>query len=259
MFEIIENGLTGQITELPDGAVMIKENCQDPFVFVAGQITYKAITAISKLLKDYKFPMLHCPKKYHPLFLEKGWNFHARAKLKYNKNRKNNAPHLPPNSKILKIDNQNIFNQFIWRKEKIELYGSNKNFISNGTGYAFFLDEVLVSEAYASIGSNYAEIGVITGPGNRNKGYAKHVVSHLIENLLSRNISPEWSCNIDNTASLKTALKLGFQIINYDMLLTPDCGNVLCPNLAKWLKKTPIFHVNKGILNAVLEKFCSKV
>ena len=96
------------------------------------------------------------------------------------------------------------------------------------TGYALFVNETLVSEAYASIGTNIAEIGVITADKYKGKGYATQVVSFMISELAKRNICPEWSCNIDNTASLKTGLKLGFEIADYYTLLVPNCGNVLC-------------------------------
>lgn len=60
-------------------------------------------------------------------------------------------------------------------KEK-SCIGSDDNFVNNGTGYALFVNDTLVSEAYASIGANIAEIGVITADKYRGKGYATQVV-----------------------------------------------------------------------------------
>ena len=77
---------------------------------------------------------------------------------------------------------------------------------------------------------------IVIDEKEQGKGYATQVVSFMISELAKRNIYPEWSCNIDNTASLKTGLKLGFEIADYYTLLVPNCGNVLCPNLVKWLE-----------------------
>lgn len=232
LFEIIETGVTGTILELSKDVLIIRENCNDPFVFVAGELTAKNVLQITELLKDYKFPMVHCDKRFHPLFLEKGWNFHVRILLKFSGNIDSHDNTLS----ISKVNSTEIFKQCTWYNERKELYGSDDNFVNNGTGYALFVNDTLVSEAYASIGANIAEIGVVTADKYRGKGYATQVVSFMISELAKRNIYPEWSCNIDNTASLKTGLKLGFEIADYYTLLVPNCGNVLCPNLVKWLE-----------------------
>ncbi len=223
LFEILETGVTGKIIELSDDVLIVKESCNDPFVFIAGELTEKYVLQITDLLKDYRFPMVHCAKRFHPLFLEKGWNFHVRTLLKYNTNMSNHHNGLS----ISKIDSAAIFKKCTWHNEREELYGSDENFIENGTGYALFINDNLVSEAYASIGANIAEISVITAELYRGKGYATQIVSFLISKLLKSNIYPEWSCNIDNTSSLKTGLKLGFEISDYYIVLVSNRGNVL--------------------------------
>ncbi len=84
LFEIIETGVTGTVLELSEDVLIVRENCNDPFVFIAGELTEKNVSQITELLKGYKFPMVHCEKRFHPLFLEKGWNFHVRTLLKFN-------------------------------------------------------------------------------------------------------------------------------------------------------------------------------
>ncbi len=218
LFEIIETGVTGIILELSKDVLIVRENCNDPFVFVAGELTETNVSQITELLKDSKFPMVHCDKQFHPLFLEKGWNFHVRTLLKFNGTIDSHHNVLS----ISKISSTEIFKQCTWYNQRRELYGSDDNFINNGTGYALFVNDTLVSEAYASIGGNTAEIGVVTADKYRGKGYATQVVSFMISELAKRNICPEWSCNIDNTASLKTGLKLGFGIADYYTLLVPN-------------------------------------
>jgi GNAT superfamily N-acetyltransferase len=85
-------------------------------------------------------------------------------------------------------------------------------------------------------GSGYAEIGVVTHSDQRGKGYAKWILSYLIKQCIQAGITVEWSCNVDNQASLNTGLKMGFEINRYGMFLVPDCGNVLCQNLVDYLK-----------------------
>ena len=41
--EIIEKNQTGKIFELSETAVLIIENCHDPFIFIAGQLTDDAV------------------------------------------------------------------------------------------------------------------------------------------------------------------------------------------------------------------------
>ena len=93
-----------------------------------------------------------------------------------------------------------------------------------------------MSEAYASIGGGYAEIGIITHPEMRYKGYASQVLSVLLHKCYEVNIVPIWSCQINNLASLHTGLKQGFSISNYYLQMVPEVGNVLGPRLVNWLK-----------------------
>lgn len=84
--------------------------------------------------------------------------------------------------------------------------------------------------------SMLTEIGVITHLEHKRKGYATLIVAHLINECKKLKIIPQWSCNIDNRASLYTGLNMGFEIDSYYTLLVPDCGNVLCQNLINWLE-----------------------
>ena len=70
LFEIIETGVTGTILELSKDVLIVRENCNDPFVFVAGELTETNVSQITELLKDYKSPMVLCEKRFHPLFLQ---------------------------------------------------------------------------------------------------------------------------------------------------------------------------------------------
>ncbi|NRA73804.1 MAG: GNAT family N-acetyltransferase [Rickettsiales bacterium] len=238
LWKIIETQATGKIFQLSNNAVVITENCDEPFIFIAGTLTNSSIEKITNFIKTFKFPMIHCNKKYHPLFLHHGWNFHVRTTL----NLKTTSSSIITNSnfKILKIDSSDILRKCIKYKELIKIYGNEELFLAHGMGYALFLKNgTLVSESYAALGLGYGEIHVYTHPNYQRKGYGSKIVSHLIKKCRDKNITPQWSCNVDNKPSFKLAMKLGFEILNYHMLLVPNCGNVLCPNLVKWLENNP--------------------
>lgn len=235
--EIIEKSQSGKIFELQENAVLVMEHCSDPFVFIAGELNNEIIDSALSLVKEREFPMICCHPKFHPLFLKRGWNFHLRVKLSFQNLQE--AKILDPNLSIQPIKTQDIFEKCSWYTERSELYGSADNFLRYGTGYALCLASEVVSEAYASIGGGYAEIGVITNPAYRDKGYAGQIVSHLIKHCVGENIIPQWSCNADNKASLSTGLRLGFEVNSYYTLLVPTFGNVLCPNLVNWIKENP--------------------
>jgi GNAT superfamily N-acetyltransferase len=227
LWEIIEKNQTGKMFELSGDAVLVMENCRDPFVFIAGILTEETVNDVIFLVGGLEFPMVYCHPKYHPLFLKRGWNFHLRTELSL-KNPQGSAVR----SQLLDIEpikTQGIFTKCSWYKERSELYGSPENFLAYGWGYALCIGSEVVSEAYASIGGSYAEIGVITHQDHRGKGYAAKVVSHLIEQCIAIKIIPKWSCNVDNRSSLNTGLKLGFEVNSYYTLMVSDCGNVFLP------------------------------
>ena len=237
LWEIIEKNQTGKLFKLSQDAILVMENCSDPFVFIAGILTKEAVSKVISLVGSLEFPMVYCNPKYHPFFLQQGWNFHLRTELSLNN--RQYAEILDQSVDIQPINTLDIFTKCSWYKERSELYGSDKNFLVHGTGYALCIGAQVVSEAYASIGGGIAEIGVITHPDYRGKGYAALIVSHLIKQCIDAQIIPEWSCNVDNRLSLNTGLKMGFWVKGYYTLLVPDCGNVLCQNLVDWLKNNP--------------------
>lgn len=63
------------------------------------------------------------------------------------------------------------------------------------------------------VGGGYAEIDIITIEEYQRKGLASVVGVHFIQDCLSRNLIPNWSCHTDNAASNELARKLGFEKI----------------------------------------------
>ncbi|WP_341754298.1 GNAT family N-acetyltransferase [Candidatus Tisiphia endosymbiont of Dioctria rufipes] len=230
LWAIVDRNKIGKIFELPGGVVMVLENCRDPFVFVVGNLTDQSVETCISLVNGREFPMIYCNPIYHYLFLEKGWDFNLRAELRLKSLIKietaDEAMTIKP------IDTTELFKKCFWYKETSELYGSDKDFLKYGTGYALCQDDQVVSEAYAITGGCYAEIGVIAHPDYRGKQHAAQVVSHLIKKCEEAKIAPMWSCHMHNRSSLRLGLKLGFFISNYFVQMIPKIDNVLSPSLA---------------------------
>jgi GNAT superfamily N-acetyltransferase len=224
IWEIIDTGKTGKIINLSEDAVLIIENCDEPFAFIAGKILENEFVNIISVLKQYKDPAVYCNPIYHPLFLKAGYDFHLRAELNLNK--------------LIKITlSENIRVEKINTSSQCKINDLKVSISKYNHGYALFANNQLVSEAYVTIGKKWGELSIFTHPDYRKKGYAKYLLAHLIEDCLIKKITPIWSCQVDNKASLYTALSLGFTISRYYTLLVPEWGNVLCPNLARWIRK----------------------
>ena len=219
IWSILNGGKNGKCIELAKNAWIILENIFDPFVFLAGTITKDVVEVVLSLVADRTFPMIYCHPIYHPLFLERGWDYHMRIELTLNDFKK--TP-LQENLVVKRIDQLDLFKKCFWYKEISELYGSPETFINSGVvGYALCLDDQVLSETYAMIGNGYAEIGVVTHVEHRHKGYASQIVTALIEECQQLGITPMWSCNMNNRASLHTALGLGFLPSGYHAFMVP--------------------------------------
>ena len=64
------------------------------------------------------------------------------------------------------------------------------------------------------------ELGVNTLEGYRRRGYACEAARLCVSSILRSSRAPLWSCALDNTASLKTAKKLGFEPLGEYLSLT---------------------------------------
>ena len=97
-------------------------------------------------------------------------------------------------------------------------YGCPEESLQDGTAFVVIMDGKLVSLAsvvstpYATSKYRLSWPGVETLPECRRLGYGKSVVSGVTETLLSRGITPVYSCSVANTASANTARSVGFQL-----------------------------------------------
>jgi len=116
------------------------------------------------------------------------------------------------NFNLLEVFDLNLSHKF-WR--------SKEDFLSNGFGFCSFTAMGQpTSVCYtACIAKSVAEIDIATLPNYRQKGLAKLVTSAFLKHCNENGIIANWDCFEDNTASLKTALNIGFEkTMNYQLL-----------------------------------------
>lgn len=154
-----------------------------------------------------------------------GWQFHARARLDLVTEPE--KPLLPPGLYIQQVSERETFERCFWFDERQKLYGGVDNFLTHGRAYVLIgPEQSILSECYASIGGGHSEIGVVTHPEHRGKGYATMLLAEAISLLKQEQLCVDWSCNLDNQASLRSAFKLGFELQCHDMFMVPCRGNI---------------------------------
>ncbi|MBX9838549.1 MAG: GNAT family N-acetyltransferase, partial [Silvanigrellaceae bacterium] len=119
-----------------------------------------------------------------------------------------------PEGCTVQLCDKNLLQQSPWFACLSLAAGGSNNFLENCFGYAL-VDEQgnWLAQAYgAFIGGDECEIGIITHPDHRGKGYIFYPLYAVMQECLNQDLVPVWSCNTENIASLKTALKFGFKI-----------------------------------------------
>jgi RimJ/RimL family protein N-acetyltransferase len=236
---ILEENNKGQIFELSDKSILILETASDdPFVFIAGPVTARAIEETISHVSYASYPTIYCQPKHHHLFLEKNWDFLLRAEMHLEQNF---VPKPIQNGSVIEpIESIELFKKCYWFEETSARYGSPEQFLKFGKGYALCREGKILSEAYADyIGGGYIEIGIVTHPDYQSQGFGSQVASHLLMKCLEQNYVPGWSCQINNRASMRVAIKIGFSISRYYVQMVPDSGNTLGQPLVKWLRENP--------------------
>jgi RimJ/RimL family protein N-acetyltransferase len=110
--------------------------------------------------------------------------------------------------KLTKEDSE-IFNTF-----HMSCSSNDKNSgsvsLEDPTVYGCFEEDVLVSVASLwNWGEKLSDIGVLTHPNYRHKGYAREVCEELISQTSKLFI---WRCDVKNESSFRLATKLGFKV-----------------------------------------------
>ncbi|QIG06163.1 GNAT family N-acetyltransferase [Proteus sp. ZN5] len=69
---------------------------------------------------------------------------------------------------------------------------------------------IAVASAYPWDDSLFADMGILTHPDHRQKGYAKLLIRALSKLILNDGYEPQYRCQLDNFSSLALAKKAGF-------------------------------------------------
>ncbi len=217
LWKIIDTEINGKIIALSSNCYLIHENRPEPFAFIVGDMNEDLLPRVKDSLRFFKRTFLYCHYHYHPLFIKDGWNIHPRVKFSLQKNIEDNR--IDENLNIVPITDSTIFSKCQKYKELCTAYGSETNFLKHGKGYALCLNNEVVSECYATIARNVAELSVATNPNYRGRGFAPIIISHLIRECNKHNLLVEWTCDAFNKSSLFASLKLGFTIKDYYIML----------------------------------------
>jgi RimJ/RimL family protein N-acetyltransferase len=94
--------------------------------------------------------------------------------------------------------------------------------------FGVFEQERLVSAAsmYPWDNAAIADLGVLTLPGWRGKGYARALVRSISRHALGRAHQPQYRCQLDNSASTALARAAGFSLFGLWEVVSPDCRAV---------------------------------
>lgn len=99
-------------------------------------------------------------------------------------------------------------------------WDSDEAFLKNGFGYVAMDGEKFAAIAFsAAVSSEEVDIGVETNEAYRNRGLAKIVARYMIREILSIGKIPVWAHAAGNTASMKTALGVGFKEIHCNTII----------------------------------------
>lgn len=121
---------------------------------------------------------------------------------------------------IVDITSSNI-NQCIWSDRAMSLYGSHDCLDRFNLAIGLQDGNKFIAEAYGIIGISTAEIGVVVHEDYHRQGLATKICQVLINRLPDSVTKIYWTCDEANTASVRTAEKLGFHLINKYSLYAP--------------------------------------
>lgn len=207
---------------MPHQLLLIDRDSQSPYVLIKSTASYAYLAGfpskeqLSKIvdeLAEYAGVILICGESLQSYFVQHGFSIQPRMEFEYPIGHQIIQKDLPVGFSIKPLDIA-LFKQSSWFGFLSLVQGGAQRFLDIGFGFALVNDEgVSVAQAYgAFLGNGLCEIGVVTHPDYRGNGYILHPAIAVIQQCLARNLKPMWSCNSENVASYKTALKLGFKI-----------------------------------------------
>ena len=100
-----------------------------------------------------------------------------------------------------------------------ETWGGHPGLAAAGAGWVAVADGRVVAVAAAFyVGRAYEDIGVVTEPGYRGRGFATACAAAISTDIRARGRQPSWSTSPDNAGSRGVAERLGFVHARDDVL-----------------------------------------
>ncbi|MDG6224070.1 MAG: GNAT family N-acetyltransferase [Candidatus Thermoplasmatota archaeon] len=138
------------------------------------------------------------------------FSFHEDRFREYIRNKK--RP-LPAGFRIVDIGSD-LFDSIEGTVIPKSFWDNSGDFLRRGIGFCIIKDEDIVAWSYTAwVHGDLIEIGIETDARYRNRGFAELVSIRFIEHCLDNDLTPVWSCRLENTGSYNLALKLGFEEI----------------------------------------------
>jgi GNAT superfamily N-acetyltransferase len=101
-------------------------------------------------------------------------------------------------------------------------FGTALGLLEEGVVFCGIISGRVVATAHTcAISGGYADIGVFTSSALRGRGFATACASQVAARLQAMGLVPVWSAAEYNTASNKTARKLGFEPVSRRVYLSP--------------------------------------
>lgn len=114
-------------------------------------------------------------------------------------------------TEIVEID-EHILSEIHGRIIPSFSWDSPRRFLDNGFGYAACMDGRICAAAFsAAVSSLEIDIGVETSQEYRGQGLASALTMRMCRKILSLGKRPVYAHALSNTASMKTALRCGFE------------------------------------------------
>ncbi|MBN1950270.1 MAG: GNAT family N-acetyltransferase [Bacteroidales bacterium] len=167
-------------------------------------------TVLTKLFGDRLIPSSEAVSEQTPGIIE----LNTRLNFRFNRKKylAEQKKMLPCECNIVRTD-ASLFHEMKGKVIPLNFWDSAEDFLTRGAGFCITSGGNLATTAYSAfVLENQLEIGIETLPAYREKGFALHACSALIDYCIERNYEPIWACRFENTNSYKLATRLGFEI-----------------------------------------------
>jgi hypothetical protein len=122
-------------------------------------------------------------------------------------------PEIPAGFELRVIDDR-ILQQCVWRGVVLAAAGSEAAFLQHGLGLVLTSGDSIACEVYGLFRTQgLIEIGGITNEGRQNRGLCTALSRELINRCHALGCATTWTCDLDNPPSQAVAKKLGYQAV----------------------------------------------